>query len=315
MTIKLGVIMDPIASIHYKKDSTLALLWEASQRHWEIFYFEPGDLFLKDGKAYGHAKSLKVFRDDKKWFELGKEKTLDLTELDIILMRKDPPVDLSYFYVTQILDFAVQAGVLVANNPQVLRDANEKIFASQFAECGPPTLISKNMRDLKEFLAEQKEIVAKPLHGMGGESVFYLRYPDINASVVFELLTQREKQFAMVQKFIPEIRSGDKRIILIDGNPVPFALARIPATNELRGNLAAGAKGIAQPLSDRDRWICEQVGPYFRDKGLYFVGIDVIGDYLTEINVTSPTCIRELDEQCDLNISATLLDCLESRLQ
>jgi glutathione synthase len=313
-TIKLGVIMDAIASIHYKKDSTLAMLWEASKRNWEIYYFEMSDLFLRDGKAYGHTKCLKVFADASHWFELGPEKIIPLSELNVILMRKDPPFNLEYIYATQILDHAENDGVLVVNKPNALRDANEKLFAAWFPQCTPPTLVSKRLDDLRKFLHEHQEIVCKPLHAMGGQSIFYLKYPDVNASVMFETLTKNGTAFAMVQRYIPDIKKGDKRILLINGEPISHALARIPAEGEFRGNLAAGAKGIAQPLSEHDQWICQQVGPILREKGLYFVGLDVIGDYLTEINVTSPTCVRELDAQCDLNISAILMDFIQNKM-
>lgn len=310
MKTKLGVIMDPIANIHYKKDSTLAMLWEASDRGFEIFYFEQKDLFFRGDKVYGNSRELKVFRDEKKWYEFGKAKQVPLSDLQIILMRKDPPFDQEYIYTTYLLEQAEREGVLVANKPQSLRDANEKLFTLWFPQCCPPTLVTRDIHLLREFFQEHKDMICKPLEAMGGYSVFRLQEKDENASVVFEMLTERESKFAMAQKYIPEIKEGDKRILMINGEPVDFALARIPAKGELRGNLAAGAKGVAKPLTERDRWICKEVGPTLRKKGLYFVGLDVIGDYLTEINVTSPTCIRELDEQCHLNIAASLFDSL-----
>ena len=315
MTVKLGVVMDPIATINYKKDSTLAMLLEATARGYVLYYFEQQDIFLRDGKAYGRARALKVFHDAKHWFELGAEEILPLATVDIILMRKDPPFDSEYIYTTYILEQAEQAGTLVVNNPQALRDANEKVYTAWFPQCTPPTVVTRSMKTLRDFFDEQKDIVCKPLDGMGGTSIFYLQPGDVNAGVIFETLTSRGTQFAMAQKFIPEITEGDKRILLIDGEPVPFALARVPAKGEWRGNLAAGAVGTARPLTERDRYICAQVGPRLKEKGLYFVGIDVIGDYLTEINVTSPTCIRELDEQCNLNISSQLFDCLAKKLK
>jgi glutathione synthase len=310
-TIKLGVIMDPISAIHYKKDSTLAMLWEAKHRGWEIYYFEVKDLFLCDGKVYGFSRLLTVFQDPAHWFDLSEEKIIPLHELNIILMRKDPPFDSDYLYATQLLDLVEKTGVLVANKPQSLRDANEKLFATWFPQCCPSILVTKKISELKKFFHGHKEIVCKPLNAMGGHSVFYLREGDKNAAVIFEVMTQHETQFIMAQQFIPEIREGDKRILMIDGEPIPYALARIPMQDDMRGNLAAGAKGEVRALTDRDRWICQQVGPTLREKGLYFVGLDVIGDYLAEINVTSPTCIRELDQACQLNISATFFDCLE----
>lgn len=315
MTIKLGVVMDPIGSIHFKKDSTLAMLWEAQDRQWEIFYFEQKDLFIRDGKVYGNSHALTVFRDEKKWFELNNAKKMALADLDIILMRKDPPFDQEYVYTTHLLDLAEREGVLVVNKPQSLRDANEKLFTTLFPGCTPQTIVTRDMHLLREFFEEQKEIVCKPLDAMGGNSIFRLVHPDFNASPVFEMLTEQGTRFIVAQKFIPNVlKDGDKRILLIDGEPVPYGLARIPKAGEFRGNLAKGAHGIARPLTERDKFICSQVGPVLREKGLYFVGLDVIGDYLTEINVTSPTCIRELDEQCKLNIAAMLLDKIQSRL-
>jgi glutathione synthase len=311
MTIQLGVVMDPIESIHFKKDSTLAMLWAAADRGWKIFYFEQRDLFIHNGKIMGNARALKVFRNEKKWFELGEPKKILLSELTILLMRKDPPFDREYLYTTYLLEQAEREGVFVVNKPQSLRDANEKLFTAWFPQCCPPMLVTSNINLLREFLYEQQDIVCKPLDAMGGHSIFRLRYPDENASVVFEMLSGRGMQLVMAQRYIPEIKAGDKRILVINGEAVPFALARIPAEGELRGNLAAGGHGVAQPLTDRDRWIVAQVSPVLREKGLYFVGLDVIGDFLTEINVTSPTCIRELDTQCGLNIAADFLDAIE----
>jgi len=314
MHFKLAVIMDPIQHIHYKKDTTLAFLWEAEARGWDVFYFEQRDLFVRDGQAYGNARGLKVFHDPEKYFSLTDKKTVALTDFDVILMRKDPPFNQEFIYTTYILELAERNDVLVVNKPQSLRDANEKMFTTHFPQCCPPTLVTRDIALLREFHREQKDIICKPLAGMGGASVFRLQAGDMNASVVFEVLTQHETCYVMAQHFIPEIREGDKRIILINGEPVSYALARIPAAGELRGNLAAGAKGVAKPLTDRDRWICSQVGPVLREKGIYFAGLDVIGDFLTEINVTSPTCIRELDDQCGLNIAKTFFDFLGGKL-
>lgn len=311
MSTKLGILMDPIESIHYKKDSTLAMLWEADKRGWIIHYFEQKDIFLRDGKVFANSRLLKVFHDSQKWYEFGKEQEIPLSELNVILMRKDPPFDIEYIYTTYLLEHAERDGVLIVNKPQSLRDANEKLFTTWFPQCTPPTLVTRSIDLLRKFSAEHKDIICKPLEAMGGASVFRLQHPDINASVVYETLTERGSRFIMAQSYIPEIKKGDKRIILIDGEPVEYALARIPAPGELRGNLVAGAKGVAQPLTDRDRWICQAVGPTLREKGLLFVGLDVIGDFLTEINVTSPTCIRELDDQCGLNIAGQLMDSIE----
>jgi glutathione synthase len=315
MAIKIGVVMDDIGAINYKKDSTLAMLWEADKRGWEIFYFEQRDLYLKNGKAFGKSHALKVFHDEKKWFGLGAEKTIPLSDLDVILMRKDPPVDREYIYTTYILEQAERDGVFVLNKPQALRDANEKVTATWFPEFCPATLVTRSINLLTEFLVENKYIVCKPLDGMGGSSIFQLRENDPNAQVVFEMLTQRNSALMMAQKFIPEITAGDKRILLINGVPVEYVLARMPAPGQWRGNLAAGAQGVVQPLTENDKKICQTVGPVLRDKGLYFVGLDIIGNYLTEVNVTSPTCIRELDESGKTIITKQLFDFIEQALK
>lgn len=315
MRIQLGVVMDPVGSINYKKDSTLAMLWEAERRGWTIFYFEPKDLFLRDGIPYGNAQRLNVFKDPERWYVLQDSVAMPLADLNVILMRKDPPFNEQYVYVTYLLEHAERQGVLVVNRPQSLRDANEKLFATYFSQCTPPTLVSQSLDQLQTFWEEHHDIVCKPLNSMGGESVFRLREDDVNARVIFETLTLRESVYIMAQKFIPEIKYGDKRILMINGEPLTHVLARVPQGNDWRGNLAVGAKGILQPLSERDRWICTQVGPELQQRGLYFVGLDVIGDYLTEINVTSPTGIREMDAGLNINTSAMLMDVIEKKLQ
>ncbi len=312
--IKLGVVMDPIGSIKAYKDSTLAMLLAAQVRGWPIRYMEQGDLYLRDGKAFARSRALRLFDDPKRWFEWGEETTGPLSELDVILMRKDPPFDMEYIYTTYLLERAEEEGVLVVNRPRSLRDANEKLFTAWFPPCTPPTLVTRAAGRLRDFLAEHGDIVLKPLGSMGGESVFRLRRGEPNVNVTIETLTAHESRYAMAQRFLPEIAQGDKRILLIDGEPIPYALARVPAEGESRGNLAAGGTGTGVPLSERDRWICAQVGPTLREKGLLFVGLDVIGDYLTEINVTSPTCIRELDRQYDLHIADKLMDTIANRL-
>lgn len=313
MTIKLGVLMDPIQTINYKKDSTLAMLWEADRRGWEIVYFEQKDLYLREGKVFAKSHLLKVLHDPKNWFEFIKQEEIALDCLNVILMRKDPPFNLEYIYTTYLLEQVEKQGVLVVNKPRSLRDVNEKLFTAWFPQCCPETIVARSIDLLKRFHQDHHDIVCKPLDSMGGSSIFRLKKEDTNANVVFEVLTHREEAYVMAQRYIPEIKQGDKRIILINGTPVPFSLARIPGQGEWRGNLAAGAHGVAQPLTERDYWICEQVAPVLREKGLLFVGLDVIGDYLTEINVTSPTCIRELDEQCQLNISGLLFDVIEKK--
>ncbi len=312
MGIKLGVIMDPIHGIKFAKDSTLAMLFEAQKRQYQIHYMEQGDLFSQQGKTFASTRELSVFQNPDKWFEFGSSQVLSLDQLDVVLMRKDPPFDMNFIYTTYLLDEAERSGCLIVNKPQSLRDCNEKIFASEFPQCCPDFLVSQNQPRLKDFIAQHQDTVVKPLDGMGGQSIFRVKQDDPNTSVILETLTHNGQTPIMAQQFIPQISAGDKRILLINGKPVPFALARIPAKGELRGNLAAGGTGKVVPLTERDYWICEQVAPSLVAKGLIFVGIDVIGDYLTEINVTSPTCIREIDQASGLNISANLLDCIES---
>ncbi len=313
-TRTLGVVMDPIGSIHVKKDSTLAMLLAAQKRGWTIRYMELNDLFLRGNVPCARSQALRVFDDAKHWFELGEAHSAPLSELDVILMRKDPPFDMEYIYATYILEQAEARGALVVNRARALRDANEKLYCNWFPQCAPPTLVTREASLIREFLKEHGEIVVKPLHGMGGRSVFRLRHGDMNTTVVIENMTEHGTRFTMAQKYLPEIASGDKRILVIDGEPVPYALARVPAEGESRGNLAAGGKGVGVPLTERDRWLCAQVAPRLREDGLLFVGLDVIGDYLTEINVTSPTCIRELDKLYGLDIAGQLMDVIESRL-
>lgn len=316
MSIKLGVVMDPISSIKVVKDSTFAMLLEAQKRGWQLFYMEQQDLFMRDGTAYTRPRRLQVKDDVKDWFKLEALEEVELSELDILLMRKDPPFDMEFVMTTYFLERAEEAGVLVVNRPQGLRDASEKAFTAWFPQCCPPTLIARSASKIRAFLQEQGQIVLKPMDSMGGQSIFRMEHGNDNTNVIIETVTRLESRFVMAQKYIPEIATGgDKRILLIDGEPIPYALARMPPADDFRGNLAVGGKGVGRELSERDRWICEQVGPALREMRLYFVGIDVIGDYLTEVNVTSPTGIRELDRAFDLNISATLMDCLEKKLQ
>lgn len=315
MTIKLGVVMNPIADISYKKDSTMAMLWAAAARGWELFYIEPQWLCLEQGQPVATVAPLDVFKDPTAWYRLGQQRNCHLDDLDIILMRKDPPFDNQYVYATYILEAAEQLGTLVVNRCRSLRDCNEKVFATRFPQCCPPVLVSGDKTRLKDFYAEHEDVIFKPLDGMGGASIFHVRKGDPNLSVILETLTDFGRRTIMAQRYLPEIRDGDKRILMIRGEPVPWCLARLPAGGETRGNLAAGGTGRAQPLSDRDRWIAAQVGPSLIERGLLFVGLDVIGDYLTEINVTSPTCIRELDDAQDLDIGGQLMECLEIELR
>ena len=314
MGIRLGVVMDPIASIRTYKDSTFAMLLAAQARGWELRYMELADLFLDGGTALARHRGLRVTDARTDWFAFDGEETGPLGALDVVLMRKDPPFDTEYIYATYLLELAEAAGALVVNRPRALRDTNEKLAVARFPQCAPPTLVTRDAGRLRAFAAAHGDVILKPLHGMGGTSVFRLRPGDPNLSVVIETLTTHGTEYAMAQRYIPEISAGDKRILLVDGEPVPYALARIPAPGETRGNLAAGATGKGVPLSERDRWICAEVGPWLREQGLLFVGLDVIGDYLTEINVTSPTCIRELDAQYGLDIAGQLLDCIERHL-
>jgi len=312
--LKVGIVMDPIAAISPKKDSSLAMLLEASRRGAEIHYFEQQDLRMLSGQAIGSSTLLTVRDDYDNWFDFGDRAEIELGCLDIILMRKDPPFDMEYVYTTYILDRAKLAGALVVNAPQALRDMNEKAYTAWFPECTPLTLVTRSMAGMKAFLAEHGRIVVKPLDGMGGRSIFVVAEGDNNANVIFETLTDYGQRFAMAQVYIPEITLGDKRILLIDGEPVPYALARIPTGDDNRGNIVAGATTKGQELSDADRRICAQVGPVLRDQGVLFAGIDVIGNYMTEVNVTSPTGIRELDRKFDLNIASLMFDAIERHL-
>ena len=314
MSIKIGIVMDPIEAISYKKDSSLAMLWAAQRKGWDIWYMEQSDLSLAQGQAMGRMAPLQVAMNPEQWFSRGDYQQQPLSSLDIILMRKDPPFDSEFLYSTQLLALAEQQGTLIVNRTQGLRDFNEKLFATHFPQCCPPVLVSRRSDDLRAFHSEHQDVIFKPLDGMGGASIFRVREDGLNLGVIIETLTAHGTQMCMVQRYLPEISAGDKRILMINGEPLPYALARIPSAGETRGNLAAGGRGEARPLSDRDRWICEQVGPTLKARGLLFVGLDVIGDYLTEINVTSPTCIRELDTQCDLDIGMQLMNTLEQTL-
>ncbi|HNP64166.1 MAG TPA: glutathione synthase [Woeseiaceae bacterium] len=312
--LNVGIIMDPIGSITPKKDSSFAMLLEATRRGARIHYFEQQDLRMVSGTAIGVTTRLTVSDNYDDWFEFGERGEVELGDLDVILMRKDPPFDMEYVYTTYILDRAKLAGALVVNAPQALRDMNEKAYTAWFPDCTPLTLVTRSMAQMKSFLGEHRRIVVKPLDGMGGRSIFVVNQGDNNANVIFETLTDYGKRFAMAQVYIPEITLGDKRILLIDGEPVPYALARIPTGDDNRGNIVAGATTKGQPLSAGDLRICEQVGPVLRDQGVLFAGIDVIGDYMTEVNVTSPTGIRELDRQFDLNIAGLMFDAIERKL-
>ncbi len=310
----LGVVMDPIKSINYHKDTTLALLLASQNQGYELFYMEQNSLFIDSTGPGAKMSSLKVHADANSWYELGESIIKPLSDLDVILMRKDPPFDSEFIYSTYILEAAERLGTLIVNKPQSLRDCNEKVFATEFPQCTPPLLVSSDPELLKQFLGEHKEVVYKPLDGMGGTSIFRVQQGDQNLNVIIETLTSYGRNTIMAQKYLPEILSGDKRILIIDGEVVPYCVARIPAAGEFRGNLAAGGRGVVQPLSKRDHWIAQQIAPTLVEKGLLFVGLDVIGDYLTEINVTSPTCVREIDNAQNTDIGGQLMRAIAKRL-
>lgn len=319
MTLDIVVVMDPIGSIRIAKDSTFAMLLEGQRRGHRLHYVLPGGLSLRDGAAFVLLAPVSVREDPASWFELGQPSQRALGPGDLVLMRKDPPVDADYLHDSLILSVAQAAGARVVNDPQGLRDLNEKLAALLFPQCCPPTVVSRDAATLKAFVAEHGDAVLKPLDGMGGRSIFRARAGDANLNVILETLigaglTDSGRHLAMAQRYLPEIVDGDKRILLIDGVPVDYCLARIPQGDEFRGNLAAGGLGCGRPLSERDRWIAAQVGPEMKRRGMRFVGLDVIGEYLTEVNVTSPTCIRELDAQFGLNIAGLLFDAIEGRL-
>jgi len=303
--------MDTIDHINIQKDTSFAMLLEAQARNWEIHYMQLDDLFLRNGKAYANTRHIQVERNATAWYKVISQQSIALEALDCIIMRKEPPVDQEYIYATYILEQAEQQGVYVINKPQSLRDANEKLFTAWFPQCCADTLVTRNADQIRNFLSEHQDIILKPLDGMGGASIFHLRSNDPNISVIIETITNHGSKHVMGQRYLPEIKQGDKRILIVNGEVIPYALARIPAQGETRGNLAAGGYAQGQPLSERDTWIAQQVAPILKDKGLIFVGIDVIGDYLTEINVTSPTCVQELDRQFDINICALLMDHIE----
>jgi glutathione synthase len=314
--VRVVVVMDPIEAINPAKDSTLAILLAAQAHGWELHYAEQKDLYLRDGVAFGRLAPLEVFDDLRVWFTRGPAAVGRLGDYDVILMRKDPPFDLEYIYSTYILDRAEAQGAMVCNRPQGLRDMNEKVYTAWFPECCAPTLVTRDMQAMSAFLAEHGKIVCKPLDGMGGRSIFVLEQGDKNRNVVFETLTGYGSRYCIVQRYLPEIVSGgDCRVILVDGEPVPFALKRMPGAEDHRGNLAAGARAESRPLNARDRWLCAKIGPKLKAAGMLFVGLDVIGDYVTEINVTSPTGIRELDKKHGVDVGGRLVRAIASGLE
>lgn len=306
--------MDPIKSINIKKDSTFEMIWQAQELGWQVDYFEMDSLSIDNGIALGEARTLKVHQNSEHWFDLEEPRNIELGSLDAILMRKDPPFDMEFVYSTYILELAEKQGALVVNSPSALRDCNEKAYCAWFPKVCPETLITRRAEQFKEFLTTHGDIIVKPLDGMGGTSIFRIQEGSANISVIIETLTNYGNEYAMAQRYLPEIVDGDKRILMVDGEPVPYVLARIPAKGETRGNLAAGGRGVAQPLSDSDRAIAETVGPELRKRNILFAGLDVIGDRLTEINVTSPTCIKEINAQYDTNIALDLMRAIENKL-
>ncbi|MFT6925102.1 MAG: glutathione synthase [Psychromonas sp.] len=314
MTIKIGIVMDPIKDVKIHKDSSFAMLLEAQSRGWELYYLEMQDLYLENGRCFASSRKLTVQRDPNNFYQLEDAVDHPLADLDAVLMRKDPPFDTEYIYATYLLERAEVEGCLIVNKPQSLRDANEKLFTAWFSEFTPTTLVTRSSSKIREFHKKHKDVILKPLDGMGGASIFRIKEDDVNIGVIIETLTEHQSRYCMAQVFMPEINAGDKRILIVDGEPMPYALARIPALGETRGNLAAGGRGVAQPLSESDWHIANTIGPQLKEKGLIFVGLDVIGDKITEINVTSPTCIQEIDNAFGTNISAKLMDAIEKRI-
>jgi len=313
--IKLGVVMDPISQVKVAKDSSMAMMLEAQKRGYEIYYMELKDLYLDQGVCRANVQKVKVFDDNEHWYELAPAQDIELSDLDVVLMRKDPPFDTEFIYATYMLERAEVAGTLIVNKPQSLRDCNEKLFTAWFSDLTPRTLVTRSSDKIREFHQSQKDVIIKPLDGMGGASIFRIKANDANVGVIIETLTNHGQQYAMVQEYMPEIVDGDKRILIVNGEPMPYCLARIPAQGETRGNLAAGGSGVARPLSPSDKLIAQTIGPELKKRGLYFVGLDVIGDKVTEINVTSPTCIREIEAAYPINISGKLMDAIEDKLR
>ena len=309
--MKLGVVMDPIESINFKKDSTLAMMLEAQSKNHQIFYITTNSLFIDSGIAYASSSEIQLRDDPSDWFSLEEERVIRLKELDSILMRQDPPFNSDYIYNTYVLEMAQREGVNIFNDPRSLRDCNEKVFATEFPQCCTKHLVTSKKDLLTDFVIEHKDTVIKPLDGMGGASIFRLKSHDPNLNVILETITNHFAEKVMIQEYIPEIAEGDKRILVVNGEPMGAAIARIPAEGELRGNLAAGASAIARSLTERDMWICKEVGPSLVEKGLLLVGLDIIGDYLTEINVTSPTCFKEYKELCDIDVAKIFIESVE----
>jgi len=319
MSIKIGIVMDSLSSINIKKDSSFAMMLAAQRFGWEIHIMYQSDLYTQNEKPRAFSRITTVRDDASHWYDFTSEQDIDMSSLDVILMRKDPPFDIEYIASTYILELAENNGTLVVNKPASLRNNNEKMFITQFPQCCTPFMVSRAKHRLREFVIERyteekQDVILKPLDGMGGASIYRVSPSDPNLSVILETVTENETRSVMAQQFIPEISAGDKRVLLINGEAIPYALARIPASGETRGNLAAGGSGVGIELSERDRWICQQISPVLKQQGILFAGVDIIGDYLTEINITSPTCIRELDSIYSLDIAGDLMRCIEQKL-
>jgi glutathione synthase len=315
MAIKLGIVMDPIRDVNVKKDSSMAMLFEAQKRGYELFYMEMKDLYLEQGVCRATVKNVNVYDSTEHWYDLSNEQDIAVSDLDVVLMRKDPPFDTEFIYATYMLERAEEAGTLIVNKPQSLRDCNEKLFTAWFSDLTPKTLVTRSSERIRNFHQAEQDIIIKPLDGMGGASIFRIGPQDANVGVIIETLTAHGEQYAMVQEYLPEIVEGDKRILIVNGEPMPYCLARIPAQGETRGNLAAGGRGEARPLSASDKLIAETIAPELIKRGLFFVGLDVIGNKVTEINVTSPTCIREIESAYPINISGKLMDAIEENIK
>ena len=315
MTYTVGVVMDPIAKIKPEKDTSFAMMLEAQHRGATVIYLELKDLYIDNGvpKAIGYPVTVRDQAQD--FYTLGEEQQYLLGELDVILMRKDPPFDSEFLYATHILDLAERAGALVVNKPQSLRDFNEKLFTAYFPALIPDTLVTRNAALVRQFHAKHKDVICKPLDGMGGASIFRIKEDGTNLGVIIETLTNNGQSQMMVQAYLPAIKDGDKRVLIVNGKVMPYCLARLPSAGETRGNLAAGGTGRPQPISDSDRALAETIAPVLVERGLMFVGLDVIGDRITEINVTSPTCVREIERAYDINITGELFDAIEATLK
>lgn len=307
------IVMDDIKAINYKKDTSLAMAWAISDRNHSLSYCQIGDLWLNNGELMIDCQDLEVFKNPENFYTLGEKTTVKATDFNVILMRKDPPFDMKFLYALHLLGYAKRAGVLVVNDPESVKNCNEKLFATEFPHLMTPTVVSQKQSHIREFIKTHQDVIVKPLDGMGGMGIFRLTTDNPNIGSTLELLTQNETLPIMAQKFIPEIKDGDKRILIVGGKPVDYCLARIPQKGETRGNLAAGGTGVAMPLSDKERALANEVAPKLLEKGLYFVGLDVIGGYITEINVTSPTCVREIDGQCGTQIAVDFVAFIENQ--